>query len=717
MAVALFARLLSVGADPPICLAPTACEEVVIGALFNEGVSGTDLAATHLAIEDVNGDANVLPHTHLVLLESSLVPLHAAEVATADTASQRVAVADAVRVLADAGAVAAVGAPYSSDVFALEGELAAASIPLMSCSATHANLSALPHFARVVPPDTLQAMALADLAQDRDWARLGIVRCADVYCRGLTALLKHELSARGLGHRLHVELEMDHSDGGSDVNATIVSLTREFGSDPCIYDSHQQSAVFMVLKKDEAAALLAELVGRADLNLPVRFVGADGVRHSEDAVALNVFAVRPSSEEPSGKLGDRIAQTVNLTVGSSISSYHAYDSVWALAHALHAAHAAGGSLALSNITAIMQAVLGVNFAGVTGDVAFDASGDRHGGYHVSYIDESTGEEQSKGIWDQADGTFIGLQHNQPMPCNQIVVIGHLAVGGSDFADDVSATVLAIADINADSELLAGIQLRLLDSSITQLHNLPVKEGLQRQHAAESAATALVTGGAIAALGSPFSSHVKLLSQPLLHDAAIPLVGYRSTASALSDDQMYPHFARVCPPDSLQVKALVEIVLNQGWTNLGIIHCEDAYCTGLADNFKQQMSSHGIVVDSQQEKELLSNSKAREVGNAREVVDWMESTFDGSCTSEEVVTVMLLLHRSETEALFEVLHQRDEEGSSNLPVRFLGSDSVGSANTAGASSGLVCMLPYVNHAATLGSPRRTFFDVVLRCFAS
>ena len=161
---------------------------------------------------------------------------------------------------------------------------------------------------------------------------------------------------------------------------------------------------------------------------------------------------------------------------------------------------------------------------------------------------------------------------------------------------------------------------------------------------------------------------------------------------------------MCPPDSLQVKALVEIVLNQGWTNLGIIHCEDAYCTGLADNFKQQMSSHGIVVDSQQEKELLSDSNAGEVGNAGEVVDWMESTFDGSCTPEEVVTVMLLLHASETEALFEVLHQRDEEGSSNLPVRFLGSEAVGSANTAGASSGLVCMLPYVNHAATLGSAR-------------
>ena len=85
VAVALFVRLLGVGADPPICLAPAACEEVVIGALFNEGVSGTALATTRLAIEDVNGDANVLPHTHLVLLESSLVPLHAA-VATADCA-------------------------------------------------------------------------------------------------------------------------------------------------------------------------------------------------------------------------------------------------------------------------------------------------------------------------------------------------------------------------------------------------------------------------------------------------------------------------------------------------------------------------------------------------------------------------------------------------------------------------------------------------------
>ena len=154
-------------ADPPMCVGPpTACEQAIIGAFFGPEDGATSLAAVRLAVGDVNADANVLPRTHLALLESSLIPLRAA----ADDSGRRAAADDAVRLLADAGAVAALGAPWSSDVFALESMLAASSIPLLGFSATHANLSALPHFARVVPPDTLQAMALADLAQDRDWA-------------------------------------------------------------------------------------------------------------------------------------------------------------------------------------------------------------------------------------------------------------------------------------------------------------------------------------------------------------------------------------------------------------------------------------------------------------------------------------------------------------------------------------------------------------------
>ena len=695
VAAAMFARLPpSALADPPACTAPAACEEVVVGALFPQTGSAAraaSRAATRLAVDDVNRDANVLPHTHLVLLEADLDPLRGA----ASDTSRQVAAADAVRVLEDAGAVAAVGAPYSSDVFALEGELAATSIPLMGFSATHADLSALPHFARVVPPDSLQAVALADLALDRDWARLGIVRCADSYCRGLTAGLRQELSARGLGHRVDLELEM------ASTGTVIGNLTREFGSDPCVFESHKQSAVFLILHADEAEQLLVELSARGDVNLPVRLVGADGVEHSAAAVAMHMFSVRSAVMLERGH--ERVARMINQTDISIIWPHLAYDAVWALAHAMDAAHASGGgSAALSNATAIMHAVRSVSFEGVTSQVTFDSAGDRRGGFFASYISDVPGEEEHQtGIWNRADGSYPGLRHNQLIRCDQVVVISHLAVDNTPkFDDDARATQQAIADINADSDLLSRVQLRLVHSSIRDVHHL--KDDLARQEAAEAAVVLSVEGGAIAALGSPFSSHVKLLSQPLLHDAAIPLVGYRSTASVLSDDQMYPHFARVCPPDSLQVKALVEIVLNQGWTNFGIIHCEDAYCTGLADNFKQQMSSHGIVIDSQQEKELLSDSNAGENGNAGEVVDWMELTFDGSCTSEEVVTVMLLLHTSETEALFEVLHQRDEEGSSNLAVRFLGADGVGSANTAGASSGLVCMLPYVNHAATLGS---------------
>eukprot|EP01046_Picozoa_sp_COSAG06_P082801 COSAG06_NODE_29781_length_550_cov_1.235033_1_plen_133_part_10 len=114
-------------ADPPICVAPTTCEEVIIGAFMDEGL---DLSAVRLAVDDVNADANILPRTHLSLRELSLAPVRAAA-ESEDGDALRVAAADAVRALADTGAVAALGGKFSSDVFALEAELAEAAIPLM----------------------------------------------------------------------------------------------------------------------------------------------------------------------------------------------------------------------------------------------------------------------------------------------------------------------------------------------------------------------------------------------------------------------------------------------------------------------------------------------------------------------------------------------------------------------------------------------------------
>eukprot|EP01046_Picozoa_sp_COSAG06_P117546 COSAG06_NODE_64619_length_259_cov_0.637500_1_plen_60_part_10 len=60
----------------------------------------------------------------------------------------------------------------------------------------------------------------------------------------------------------------------------------------------------------------------------------------------------------------------------------------------------------------------------------------------------------------------------------MVVISHLAVDNTPkFDDDARATQQAIADINADSDLLSRVQLRLVHSSIRDVHHL--KDDLAR----------------------------------------------------------------------------------------------------------------------------------------------------------------------------------------------------------------------------------------------
>ena len=97
-----------------------------------------------------------------------------------------------------------------------------------------------------------------------------------------------------------------------------------------------------------------------------------------------------------------------------------------------------------------------------------------------------------------------------------------------------------------------------------------------------------------------------------------------------------------------------------------------------------MVANGIEIAVENEMELHTDER-----NVNDVADWLESTFDDSCTVgysvEETTTIMLFLHGDETEALFEELHVRDEDGL-NLPVRFLGSDGLGQVNAAGASFG-------------------------------
>ena len=57
---------------------------------------------------------------------------------------------------------------------------------------------------------------------------------------------------------------------------------------------------------------------------------------------------------------------------------------------------------------------------------------------------------------------------------------------------------------------------------------------------------------------------------------IPQISYASTAIALSDKSRFEYFSRVVPPDTLQARAMVDIVKKFGWTYVATLADEGNY---------------------------------------------------------------------------------------------------------------------------------------------
>ena len=149
-------------------------QAITIGALFVCPNSATEcgasavgvdaetnhMAAVRLAADDANADGSLLAGRTVQIEDAPITALRALIqsdlAAPAQSEGQSIA-SD----LQAAGAVAAVGAGYSSDSFVLAPALAAHGIPLISQSATNEQLSnktTFPLFGRTVQPDNLQSV-------------------------------------------------------------------------------------------------------------------------------------------------------------------------------------------------------------------------------------------------------------------------------------------------------------------------------------------------------------------------------------------------------------------------------------------------------------------------------------------------------------------------------------------------------------------------------
>lgn len=90
---------------------------------------------------------------------------------------------------------------------------------------------------------------------------------------------------------------------------------------------------------------------------------------------------------------------------------------------------------------------------------------------------------------------------------------------------------------------------------------------------------------IAGVIGPGSSSVAIQVQNLLQLFDIPQIAYSATSIDLSDKTLYKYFLRVVPSDTLQARAMLDIVKRYNWTYVSAVHTEGRY--GVAHSLPRQ----------------------------------------------------------------------------------------------------------------------------------
>eukprot|EP00912_Choanoflagellata_sp_UC4_P001690 UC4_evm5s1075 len=123
--------------------------------------------------------------------------------------------------------------------------------------------------------------------------------------------------------------------------------------------------------------------------------------------------------------------------------------------------------------------------------------------------------------------------------------------------------------------------------------------------------------AVVSISDQYSGTVKSMA-PMAEFHSAHMIGYGSTSSSLSDRETYPYFNRVCPPDSWQAPAGVNIASKFGWNDVGVIYLDKAYTSDffkdLSTGFEAvKINYEGLMISPNQiefesDENLIENSK-------------------------------------------------------------------------------------------------------------
>lgn len=237
----------------------------------------------------------------------------------------------------------------------------------------------------------------------------------------------------------------------------------------------------------------------------------------------------------------------------------------------------------------------VDYDGVSGPLSFtDAGEPAQASFGIlqfgedNQLDDSATEFQLAG--DEANAsTDEGPAYAPAGATGDPLVIGTLLPLTGNLAflgpPEVAGARLAVQDLNAAGGVL-GQDVRLVEGDSGDASTDTATQTVDR----------LLQEGVDAIIGAA-SSGVSLTVIDRITGAGVLQFSPANTSDQFTDYNDNGLYFRTAPPDTLQARALSDLIINDGNNTVGIMALNDPYGTGLMENTRQNLIAAGLAEDS------------------------------------------------------------------------------------------------------------------------
>ncbi|XP_077982018.1 metabotropic glutamate receptor 3-like [Glandiceps talaboti] len=218
--------------------------------------------------------------------------------------------------------------------------------------------------------------------------------------------------------------------------------------------------------------------------------------------------------------------------------------------------------------------------------------------------------------------------------------------------NVEVMVFAIDQLNKNNSILPGITIGFdifdtCQSSAVTLERVLRYLPTQRAFACKS--PAFKCAGAITGVIGPARSTSSIQATSVLKSNFIPLISYMATVSELSNTNQYPYFLRTVPPDNLQAKVLLDVLLQMKWSFVSAVHSDDIYGQSGMSILRHLANDNGICFAT-----VLEISSSYEDFYYDKIIDQLLRYHNAT-------VVILFTQREDTEVLLNAAARKNAEG--------------------------------------------------------